>query len=373
MARTNGYIYRDYRKGKSKKKRHFSLAVLRFVVDILMLVALISSATAVVIATITPNMEPAEMGIVSIVALGAPIIYIILVCTLFYWIIRWKWTLAVISLAFVIVGMFSVGKYYQIYFKQQATPSHKGGVKVISYNICTQNKEAIVDTLKSMRPNILCVQEYKSDSAAVWERLGNKYTTTASGYAEFSCEIFTNQKILRQGLIDSLPRFNAIWADILCNKDTVRVVNLHLKSTAITAQDMEFVEGHKYMVDSARSSKIRSITDKLVENNIYRSAQARKVRQFIDSSAGMNIIVCGDFNDIPLSYTYKTISEPMVDTFMEAGNGYRYTFNGFFRLLPIDYILTSENIEVVSSEVDYSVTLSDHYPIVARLNLKNKK
>ena len=67
------------------------------------------------------------------------------------------------------------------------------------------------------------------------------------------------------------------------------------------------------------------------------------------------------------------LTKKMVDTFMEAGNGYRYTFNGFFRLLPIDYILTSENIEVVSSEVDYSVTLSDHYPIVARLNLKNKK
>lgn len=370
MARTNGYIYRDYRKGKSKKKLSFSLSALRFVVDVVMLIAMLASAVAVVISTVTPNMEPAEMGIVSIVALGAPIIYIILVCTLFYWVIRWKWTFVVISLVFVLVGLFSVGKYYQIYFKQQATPSHKGNIKVMSYNICTQNKEAIVDTIYSIRPNILCVQEYKSDSSFVWERLGNKYTSTASGYADFSCEIFTNQKIIRQGLIDSLPRFNAIWADILCNKDTLRVVNLHLKSTAISAQDIEFVQGHKYVVDSARSSKIRSITDKLVENNIYRSAQARKVREFIDASAGMNLIVCGDFNDVPLSYTYKTISEPLTDSFMEAGNGYRYTFNGFFRLLPIDYILTSESIEVISSEVDYTVTLSDHYPMVARLKIK---
>ena len=373
MARTNGYIYRDYRKGKSKKKRSLSLSMLRFVVDVVMFIALIASAVATVICTITPNFKPEQLGIVSVVVLAAPIIYIILVCTLFYWIIRWKWTFVGISLIFVIVGMFSVEKYYQIYFKQQATSFHKGNLMVMSYNICAQNKEAIVDSISKLRPSILCVQEYKSDSAFVWDRLGNKYTSTASGSANFSCEIFTNQRIIRQGLIDSLPRFNAIWADILFKKDTIRVVNLHLKSTAITAQDMEFVEGHRYVLDSARTSKIRSITDKLVDNNIYRSAQARKVRQFIDSSAGMNIIVCGDFNDIPLSYTYKTISEPMVDSFMEAGNGYRYTFNGFFRLLPIDYILTSENIEVVSSEVDYSVTLSDHYPIVARLNLKNKK
>ena len=372
MARTNGYIYRDYRKGKPKTKRRISLSVLRFVIDIVMFITLIASATATVICAITPNIEPEQLGIVSVVALAAPIIYIILVCTLFYWIIRWKWTFVVISLIFVIVGLFSVGKYYQIYFKQQATPFYKGNLMVMSYNICAKSSQAIVDTIAKQRPHILCVQEYKSDSSFVWDRLGKKYTSTASGYAEFSCEIFTNQKIIRQGLIDSLPRFNAIWADILSNKDTIRVINLHLKSTAITAQDMEFVEGHQYMLDSARSSKIKTITDKLVENNIYRSAQARKVREFIDASQHMNLIVCGDFNDVPLSYTYKTISQPLSDTFIEEGNGYRYTFNGFFRLLPIDYILTSKNIEVISSEVDYRINLSDHYPIIARLKLENK-
>ena len=138
MARTNGYIYRDYRKGKSKNKRSLSLSMLRFVVDIVMFIALIASAVATVICTITPSFEPEQLGIVSVVVLAAPIIYIILVCTLFYWIIRWKWTFVGFSLIFVIVGMFSVEKYYQIYFKQQATSFHKGNLMVMSYNICAQ-------------------------------------------------------------------------------------------------------------------------------------------------------------------------------------------------------------------------------------------
>ena len=70
MARTNGYIYRDYRKGKSKNKRSLSLSMLRFVVDIVMFIALIASAVATVICTITPSFEPEQLGIVSVVVLG---------------------------------------------------------------------------------------------------------------------------------------------------------------------------------------------------------------------------------------------------------------------------------------------------------------
>jgi endonuclease/exonuclease/phosphatase family metal-dependent hydrolase len=123
------------------------------------------------------------------------------------------------------------------------------------------------------------------------------------------------------------------------------------------------------VLDSARNSKIRSITDRLVENSIYRGAQARKVKEFIERSQPMKIIVCGDFNDTPLSYTYKTIAQQLTDTFIAAGNGYRYTFNGFFKLLPIDYILASKHFNVLSYEADYTMGFSDHYPVITRMRI----
>lgn len=378
MARTNGYVYRDYRKGRSgNKKRRFSLSLLIFIVDIIMAVALFATAVATIICSITPNNDPASLGIISTVALAAPIIYVIMLCVLFYWIVRWKWSLVVVTLVFVIIGSFSAGKYYRIYFKQPISEKYPSHLKVVSYNICNLNRSEIVDSLANHAPNIVCLQEYKSDSGFVWNNVGAKHrykksrqiNTTAKGEADFSCEIFTNLPIIRQGLIDSLPRFNAIWADILYDKDTIRVVNLHLKSTTITAQDMEFVEGHKYVLDSARNSKIRSITDRLVENSIYRGAQARKVKEFIERSQPMKIIVCGDFNDTPLSYTYKTIAQQLTDTFIAAGNGYRYTFNGFFKLLPIDYILASKHFNVLSYEADYTMGFSDHYPVITRMRI----
>ena len=122
-------------------------------------------------------------------------------------------------------------------------------------------------------------------------------------------------------------------------------------------------------MDSARNSKIKSIADRLVENNIYRSAQARKVAQFIEQSRPMKMVVCGDFNDVPLSYTYKTIAKGLTDTYKAAGSGYRYTFDGFFKLLAIDHILVSDNVAILSYEVDYKNELSDHYPVITRLKL----
>lgn len=377
MARTNGHIYSDYRKGKvGNKKRRFSLSLMLFILDVVMIAVLFAAAVATIVCVVTPSVEPARLGVLSTVVLAAPIIYIVSLCVLFYWIIRWKWSLTFVSLVFVLIGSFAVGKYYNIYFKQQASVIYPDNIKVVSYNICNLNEQAIVDTLALHRPHIVCLQEYKSDNGGVWKSLGRKlpYNTTASGNADFSCEIFTNQTILRQGLIDSLPRFNAIWADILCNKDTLRVINLHLKSTTITQQDIDFVEEHQYVLDSARKMKIRTITDKLVENNNFRSAQARKVSEFVAASHPMKVVVCGDFNDVPLSYSYRTIAKQLTDTFRAAGSGYRYTFRGFFKLLPIDYILVSEGIDVLSYEVDYTMDRSDHYPVISRLrvNRENK-
>ena len=74
MSRTNGNIYRDYRKGKQKKKRSFSLAMLQFIVDIVMVVAMLVLAAATILCIVTPTVEPARLGIFSLMILGAPII-----------------------------------------------------------------------------------------------------------------------------------------------------------------------------------------------------------------------------------------------------------------------------------------------------------
>ena len=78
-------------------------------------------------------------------------------------------------------------------------------------------------------------------------------------------------------------------------------------------------------------------------------------------------LVCGDFNSLPSSYTYRTMKgDKLKDGFQTCGHGYMYTFRYFKKLLRIDYILHTkdfEGLDYFSPEVDYS----DHKPVVMRM------
>mgnify|MGYP000783241517 FL=1 len=76
-------------------------------------------------------------------------------------------------------------------------------------------------------------------------------------------------------------------------------------------------------------------------------------------------IVCGDFNDTPMSYVYRTMARGLRDAFRECGSGYSHTFRGFYNTLRIDYVL-SGGFEPLSYEV-LPVDYSDHHPVVVRL------
>ena len=79
-------------------------------------------------------------------------------------------------------------------------------------------------------------------------------------------------------------------------------------------------------------------------------------------------IVCGDFNDVPVSYTYHTVSGNLQDAFVEAGRGFSPTFSNKFSIFRIDYALLDPAFKVNSYRVVHK-ELSDHYPVVVTFNL----
>ena len=110
---------------------------------------------------------------------------------------------------------------------------------------------------------------------------------------------------------------------------------------------------------------------RLRENSILRAAQVDSIADVI-ADARARCIVCGDFNDTPMSYVYRTMAGGLNDAFSKSGSGYSHTFRGFFNTLRIDYVLCSDSFGPVSYEVP-QVEYSDHLPVVVRLqkNLLN--
>jgi endonuclease/exonuclease/phosphatase family metal-dependent hydrolase len=91
------------------------------------------------------------------------------------------------------------------------------------------------------------------------------------------------------------------------------------------------------------------------------------VRQELDASPHPNII-CGDFNDVPNSYTYFHIRGNMQDAFIQKGFGIGRSYVNLSPTLRIDYILASPEFTVLQCK-RFNLPYSDHHPIVADLQL----
>ena len=115
--------------------------------------------------------------------------------------------------------------------------------------------------------------------------------------------------------------------------DSIRIYNVHLASNWFESEDYEFLE--RPSVEGAES-----IIERLKTSFFKRAKQVKAIKAHMSTSP-YPIILCGDFNDTPTSFSYKQLSEGLIDSFTYAGTGLGQTYNGKFPKLRIDYILHS--------------------------------
>ena len=365
---------------RSKRRKRWSYSrkeLLLLALDLFMTLAMALLVFCSISIIACQYISPEKSGILSILSLGAPIIYLLDLVVMFYWIVRWRWLRALVMVAIVVVGLFYVSRYYKMNFDRQynVTYDEREYTKVMTYNVKVGKTPELAAYIAKLNPDVLCVQEIATCGES-WDALEEKYHTTKQpmkeGDESSDNQILSKYPILRKGGIEDLPSKSGMWADLKIEDDTVRVISLHLQSTSISPEDTRFIESHEYLHDKERDNKVRSITARLVENNISRAQQAERVAKFL-SETPYKTIVCGDFNDVPLSYTYHTIAKNLDDTFSQMANGFAYTYKTKYRLLRIDHIMVSPSIKVASYEVDNKVEISDHYPVISRIRVGTNK
>lgn len=82
----------------------------------------------------------------------------------------------------------------------------------------------------------------------------------------------------------------------------------------------------------------------LEHNSSIRAGQVGEIRAEMDASP-YPVILAGDFNDTPSSYTYRTMKGDMTDGFRDSGSGYGGTFRYLGGVLRIDYIFYDDAFE----------------------------
>jgi endonuclease/exonuclease/phosphatase family metal-dependent hydrolase len=160
-----------------------------------------------------------------------------------------------------------------------------------------------------------------------------------------------------------------IYTDIKVRDQVFRVFTSHLESVLFQPKDYRGLSQIKNADDSAWEAS-KNIVSKLKRAYKFRSEQAKIIRQHINDSP-FPVIICGDFNDIPNSYTYFKIKGELHDAFLKKGSGIGRTFRHLSPTLRIDYIFADKKFDIkqfTRLKVPYSV----HYPIITDLAFVQK-
>lgn len=330
---------------------------------------------ALILTLLSPYVEPSTSKILTLLALVAPAIYIANLIFALSWIILWRWHIAIPIIVVLLIGLGNITLFVKIPLtKEYDTKSYRGMVKVMSYNvkgIPGGREVTLAEYLESEAPDILLLQEWRADGA----RFSSELTPKIAKYHTVShsdLTLFSRYPILRSEVIidsEDVRSGNSMWSDLLIGSDTIRVFNNHLQSTTITPDDNNYLTTTEVVRDTNRHHTLRNIFSRYVQSCINRASQAEIIAHHVAQSPYPSI-VAGDFNDTPISYSYSTIAYDLKDAFQECGRNYSHTFVGFFNMLRIDYILTSEDLTPSSYRVDEEVTFSDHLPVMSHIKIR---
>lgn len=344
------------------------------------------------------RISPKTIGMAPFIAYSIPAWLLLNMC--FVILIFYKKKYRLISGGFLIIGVLGLKNTFAFNLFQ-----NQGDLSVMSYNVrlfdvynWVQREEwedweerkddgLILDSIyKSIRyanPDIICFQEFfnqpfgdyktkkelkkKQDYKFVHEAYTFKGKGNHYGMATFSKYPICYKEFIP---FTNTQNNGVLVSDIRKENDTVRVINIHLQSFNFGRKHYKYMRGlADSTLETLNISKTKDLASQLNSGFKKRVEQIQIVKEQIKNSPHP-IIICGDLNEIPISYVYDQLTESLNDAFLEKGIGLGVTHSSNYPFMRIDYVLTSDELEVKGFKL-IEKELSDHYPIVAEISFKD--
>ena len=330
------------------------------------------SALLLVCTYIIPYLNPLEIRKIPLLGLFYP--FLILSNLLF--IVGWIFTkknrqYALISLVAIILGSHHWGSMIgTCYFNTSATPVISG-TTISSYNIknfdeiAIGNRQFRPDAVKNIFKHLgdsqyLCAQEVDYDC----HMMLLKELKFPHSFGIKGTMIFSKLPFIETGQVDFENSINSCsWVDVPVNDKIVRLYNVHLESNHITNAANIIIDRKKYNLIE-RFYLLKNIFGQYAFRSRKRVQQTDKLLQHISESP-YPVIVCGDFNDSPISYIYNRFTNQLTDGFLKQGKGLGFSFRGNIPFLRIDYILADSRLHFQNYQTVKDLTYSDHFPVTA--------
>jgi endonuclease/exonuclease/phosphatase family metal-dependent hydrolase len=344
-------------------------------------------AVTLLIAYLAVHINPEDFALPAFFGLAYPYLLLINIIIVIIWAMLLRFE-ALISVFVIALGFTHFSNYIQL---TKPGGDKANTFKVISYNVRLFNyfeskngatsQKKVIEYLKSQNPDILCMQEFfvigspAETDTAIKKALGGKYYSHLKVFGSgknkyYGIATYSKYPIINKGeIVHPGSSSLSIYTDVVIKGDTFRIYNNHLQSFRLKRMERNFMEEITAAENKETIDEVKSLSRSLKKGFVKRAIQAQVVKGNINRSK-YPVIVVGDFNDTPVSYSYRKIRKGLNDSFVNSGYGAGFTYRGNYPPNRIDYILYDNSLVNSFFEIK-KVKFSDHYPIVAYFRKKN--
>jgi endonuclease/exonuclease/phosphatase family metal-dependent hydrolase len=331
-------------------------------------------APCFILVLVAPFVDPRTFFIPSILGIGF-LYWLVAGCLLLGVLLISKNKFRWLMLALILIGTTRLNRFVQL---SNQIPKEESAITILSFN--TQlfdlykghaKEDSRLNTfqkIKANNPDIVCFQEFylaQSDkefsTRTIAQKLGLPYYLENFSANRKKGQVTFSRYPLRKLMGNNYGGNGYQIMEVLIGKDTVNLINMHLASFKVNPKEIQ---------EEAKDTKAYgNILARLKTGFTKRSKQLNDILEDIESFKDP-ILVVGDLNDTPNSYAYQQFSNRFTDAFCMAGKGVGNSYNGDLPSLRIDYIFSEPPFVTVEYKVlSNKKWASDHYPILAKVNL----
>ncbi len=325
-------------------KKIFNSVVL--IVDIIAVVFLLLSA-------FSDRISPNTMMFFAYAGLIFPIILLINIFFVVWWLLLKKWKFLLINIIALLICSNVIFTYFPMNLRTKEVP--EDCIKVLTYNTMrfdhykkhnNKSHNGVIAYILDVDADIVCLQEYgiakskylisQQDIDNIFKEkypyrkhvIINKFSDTEGGIA-----IYSKFPINSVKKIPYTSKYNgSCIAELDVKGKKVTLINNHLESNRMSSIDLGEYVGLLQGIKDLDSEKVENITEmtkrRLSVSYKTRALQVGMIAESVKNVDTPYIIVCGDFNDTPISYTRRKIMGDILDdAYVETGFGPGITYN----------------------------------------------
>jgi endonuclease/exonuclease/phosphatase family metal-dependent hydrolase len=338
--------------------------------------------------------SPLRVKYLALFSLTTPFAIAANCCFIIFWLFtRRKWRLF-FSLAPLCIFYKLVLAVVGLHFGKNDLQAGAGRLKVMTWNVHGLGiydhpvdktvPDRILEVIKEQQPDILCLTEFYTN----WDNAMTPHTgrfLQEGGFKEYrfiydntlgtkiyvGTAFYSRYPLSNFKTIQLARNIKMLQCDVtLPGKRKMRNYFIHLQSFMLQDNEKNLIEEVKNNNRSLEMSESKSFARR------FNAAYEKRAVQ-TDSAAGIiaqspyPVLICGDLNDLPGSYTYTTLRGKLGDAFAEQGLGLGRTYNRILPTLRIDYIFYDPAmLHITGFKSPRLSALSDHNPVIACFELK---